>query len=150
MGELITNLEGYLVYKVKNEISGGYYLCIPSDDMSGCQLYLEFYDKEFDDIFVDDIINMVKKFNDEIRITDKNSIYILPEINMSYLSQLASINDTRDYMNFVNEKIHPIIYEVHEMITKYNMEDDNINQNIIIITKNDAASATTSTIAIYV
>lgn len=137
MGELISELEDYSIYKVKNEIAGYYYLCIPNDNMIGCQIYFGFNDKNLDNVSDDDIILMIRDVNDKIYKIDNNSVYIVPDLQMNYLNELTTINDTKDYMKFTSEIIHPIVYEIHEKLIKYEMNEDNINNNIQIVTKND-------------
>lgn len=136
MGELITELEEYSIYKVENEIVS-YYLCIPSNNMISCQIYLGFNDKDLNNISNDDLISMIRGVNDKILKINNNSVYIVPNVDVSILNELANINDTKDYMRFADSKIHPIIYEVSQMLVKNGMKKKNINQDIIIITRND-------------
>ena len=75
---LQVSLEEYSIYKVENEIVS-YYLCIPSNNMISCQIYLGFNDKDLNNVSNEDIILMIKDVNDKICMIDKNSVYIIPD-----------------------------------------------------------------------
>ena len=137
MGELIANLENYSIYKAYNDKAGDYYLCVPNNNIVGCQIFLGFNDKELDTLSNDDIISMINDINNMILNINNNSIYVIPNIPLSILKQATLENDDRMYLDILNNKIQPITQDVYNMLIKNGINSKKINQVIQIIEKSD-------------
>jgi len=97
VGELIADIEKYLIYKVNNEMAGDYYLCIPNNNISNCQLYIGLFDRDNSDLTNNEIISMISDVNNMILMMDKGAIYIVPNIDRSTLDKLSLTNDQKFY-----------------------------------------------------
>ena len=137
MGELIADIEKYLIYKVNNEMAGDYYLCIPNNNISNCQLYIGLFDSDNSDLTNNEIVSMISDVNDMILMMDKGAIYIVPNIDRSTLDELSLTNDQKFYNRFSNEVISPIVRDVYNMLIHNNIKKNNIIQYIQVITRND-------------
>ena len=137
MGELIAGLENYSIYRVINNTNGVYYLCVPTKGISKCQIYLNFNDKDFSKYTDKRIINAVKNVNDFIYENNSDSIYILLDIPVSILKEAAIENDYPEYTKIINNRVIPIVTEVHDLLVSSGIKKKNINQVIQVVEKNE-------------
>lgn len=139
MGELITNLENYSIYKsyVNDDIS--YYICIPNENMSKCQITLGFSDKNLSSLSKKNLIVKICEISDKLFDLNNESIYVIPNINELEFKNATLENDNRLYENILNKIIHPITQDIYNMLIKNGIKKNKINQtiNIIKITDSD-------------
>ena len=72
MGELIASLENYSIYKSYINDTDSYYICIPNNNISICQIVLGFSDKNLDTLDDNEIINRISEVNDMIYSLNNN------------------------------------------------------------------------------
>ena len=138
MGELIANLDNYTIYRVLNEKSGNYYLSVCNGNITKCQIYLGFADKQTDILSEEEIISMISEVNGIIQRKNNDSIYIVLDIPHSLLEEATNENDNFMYNEILEQRIHPIILDViNNILVKNGINIEKINQVIKVVEKND-------------
>lgn len=138
MEELIAVLDNYTIYRVSDGKLGNYYLSVSNGNISKCQIYLGFTDKQTEILSKEEIVAMISEVNEIIQRENSDSIYIVPNIPQSLLEEATNENDNFMYTEILEQRIHPIILDViNNILVKNGVNVENINQVIKVIERND-------------
>lgn len=120
MGNIIFTVDNYSIYQNK-----GYYMCVSNQDVDNYQLFIGFSEKELGLVSNHVIIDEIRKISDLLFSVSKNVVYVVPVINPDKLKRLATINEDKEYDNFLNKEIFPITSDVKERFSdnKKSMND---------------------------
>lgn len=125
----------YKIYELYNNKAESYYLTIPNNDIDTFEIYVAFPKKDISSLSQEEIINEIKEINDLVIKSNPSSIYILPNIKVSELTDAANENDFKLYNELLSH-IHTTLSDTYDKIGKHK----NIKQKITFIKQTNSDS----------
>lgn len=118
MNEIVASYGNYTIYKITHQATGGYYVCVPNNQLQNYQMFVGFANKDLSTLSKEEIIVEVNKVASFVNSLNNAGIYILPDIPISQLEQAVLANDERMFNNILVNRIQPITKQVYLLLNK--------------------------------